>query len=101
MVAEIWASVISSFVDQLVALRGRVFESHWCHLETFGNFFYPTLPMYFRRDTKSRWSFLFGVYARGSKRCHILHILSDQKCLHNGDQKVCKRKYTYMVDQFK
>ena len=36
----------------------------------FGNFLYPTLPVSFGRDTKSRWSFLYGVYARGSKRSH-------------------------------
>ena len=27
-------------------------------------------PVSFGRDTKSRWSFLSGVYARGSKRSH-------------------------------
>ena len=36
----------------------------------FGNFLYPTLPVSFGRDTKSRWSLLSGVYARGSKRSH-------------------------------
>ena len=36
----------------------------------FGNFLYPTLPVSFGRDTKSRWSLLSGVYARGSKRPH-------------------------------
>ena len=35
-----------------------------------GNFLYPTLPVSFGRDTKSRWSLLSGVYARGSKRSH-------------------------------
>ena len=30
----------------------------------------PTLPVSFGRDTKSRWSLLSGVYARGSKRSH-------------------------------
>ena len=28
------------------------------------------LPVSFGRDTKSRWSLLSGVYARGSKRSH-------------------------------
>ena len=32
--------------------------------------FTPHLPMSFGRDTKSRWSLLSGVYARGSKRSH-------------------------------
>ena len=35
-----------------------------------GNFFTPHLPVSFGRDTKSRWSLLSGVYARGSKRSH-------------------------------
>ena len=35
-----------------------------------GNFLYPTFPVSFGRDTKSRWSLLSGVYARGSKRSH-------------------------------
>ena len=30
----------------------------------------PTLPVSFRRDTESCWSFLAGVYARGSKRSY-------------------------------
>ena len=32
--------------------------------------FTPHLPVSFGRDTKSRWSLLSGVYARGSKRSH-------------------------------
>ena len=35
-----------------------------------GNFFHLTLPVSFGRATKSRWSLLFGVYARGSKKSH-------------------------------
>ena len=34
------------------------------------NFVHLTLPVSFGRDTKSRWSLLSGVYARGSKRSH-------------------------------
>ena len=33
--------------------------------------FHFTLPVSFGRDTKSRWSLLSGVYARGSKTPHI------------------------------
>ena len=33
-------------------------------------FSYPTLPVSFARDTKSSWSLLSGVYARGSKISH-------------------------------
>ena len=29
---------------------------------SLGNFVYPTLPVSFRRDTKSHWSLLSGVY---------------------------------------
>ena len=32
--------------------------------------FTPHLPVSFRRDIKSQWSLLSGVYARGSKRSH-------------------------------
>ena len=32
-----------------------------------GNFVHPTLPLSFGRDSKSRWSLLSGVYARGRK----------------------------------
>ena len=39
-------------------------------LGNFGNFLYPTLPVSFGRDTKSRWSLLSGAYARGSKISH-------------------------------
>ena len=34
------------------------------------HFVHPTLPVSFRRCTKSCWSLLSGVYARGSKRSH-------------------------------
>ena len=39
-------------------------------LRNFGESVYPALPVYFGGDTKSRWSLLCGVYARGSKRTH-------------------------------
>ena len=32
------------------------------------NFIHPTLPVSFGRDTKSRWSLLSCIYARGSKK---------------------------------
>ena len=37
---------------------------------SLANFVYPALPVSFGRDSKSRWSLLSGVYARGSKRSH-------------------------------
>ena len=39
-------------------------------LQNFGNCVYPTLPVSFGGDTKSRRSLLSGVCARGSKRSH-------------------------------
>ena len=39
-------------------------------LRNFGNSVYPALPVSFGGDTKSRRSFLSGIYARGSKRSH-------------------------------
>ena len=42
-----------------------------CHcFETWAILFAPHLPVSFGRDTKSRWSLLSGVSARGSKRSH-------------------------------
>ena len=35
-----------------------------------GNFVHPTLPVSSKRNTKSSWSLVPGVYARGSKRSH-------------------------------
>ena len=32
-----------------------------------GNSVYPTLPVSFRGNSKKRWSFLSGLYARGRK----------------------------------
>ena len=54
-------------------------------LRNFGNSVYPALPVSFGGHTKSRWSHLSGVCARGSKRSHTggkcvtccrLHILT-------------------------
>ena len=38
--------------------------------QSLGNFVYFTLPVSFGRDSKSRWSLLSGVNARGSKLSH-------------------------------
>ena len=37
---------------------------------SWDNFVYPTVPVSFGRDSKSRWSLLSGAYARGSKSPH-------------------------------
>ena len=42
-------------------------QNHLLPFQNLGNFVLPTLPVSFGRDTKSRWSLLPGVYARGSK----------------------------------
>ena len=49
-----------------------LFESHCgkTSLRNFGNSVYPTFPVSFGGDTKSRRSLLSGVYARGSKISH-------------------------------
>ena len=53
-------------------LCGRVldFQSRELVFKCTGNFFCPTLPVSVGRDTKSHWSLLTGVRARGSKRSH-------------------------------
>ena len=52
-------------------LRGRAwFNLTYSHFETYAISFTPHLPVSFGRDTKSRWSLISGVYARGSKRSH-------------------------------
>ena len=45
-------------------------QSHLLPFQNLGNFFTPHLPVSVGRDTKSRWSLLSGVYARGSKISH-------------------------------
>ena len=46
----------------------RVREGRWSRVRGGGcNFIHLTLPVSFGRDTKSRWSLLSGVYARGSQ----------------------------------
>ena len=52
-------------------------------LGNFGNLLYPTLPVSFGRDTKSRRSLLSGVYARGSKRSHAGGKCVTGRTLHN------------------
>ena len=49
--------------------RDRV-QNHLLPFQNLGKFVHPTLLVSFGRDTKSRWSLLPGVYARGSKRSH-------------------------------
>ena len=50
--------------------KGPGFKNHLLPFQNLGKFVHPTLLVSFGRDTKSRWSLLPGVYARGSKRSH-------------------------------
>ena len=50
--------------------RGRWFNPTYRRVETYAISFTSHMPVSFGRDTKSRWSLLSSVYARGSKRSH-------------------------------
>ena len=74
---ENWKGVSAVECDQITNLRvrGRCLPSHPQHKNNIRDC----------RDSKSRWSLLSGVYARGSKRSHSggkcvtcrgLHILA-------------------------
>ena len=52
-----------------LSIERSVVQSHLSPFR-FSILFTPHLPVSFGRDTKSWWSFLSGVYARGSKRSH-------------------------------
>ena len=49
---------------------GRCSSVVGASLRNLGKFVSPTLPVSLEADTESRWSLLFGVYARGSKISH-------------------------------
>ena len=52
------------------SVEGTGVQNHLLPFQNLGKFVHPTLLVSFGRDTKSRWSLLPGVYARGSKRSH-------------------------------
>ena len=52
------------------SVEGTWVQNHLLPFQNLGNFVHPTLPVSFGRYTKSRWSLLLGVYARGSKMSH-------------------------------
>ena len=68
--------VVAEWVRALALNGDRTFpagfDSHCGRLwvRNIGNSVNPSLPVSFGWDTKSRWSLLSGVYARGSKRSH-------------------------------
>ena len=53
-----------------LSVEGTGVQNHLLPFQNLDNFVHPTLLVSFGRDTKSRWSLLPGVYARGSKRSH-------------------------------
>ena len=53
-----------------MSIEDMVVQSHLLAFRNLGNFVHPHLSVSFGRDTKSWWSLLSGVYARGSKRSH-------------------------------
>ena len=74
-------------------------------LRNFGNPVYPTLPVSFGGDTKSRWPLLSGVDARGSKMsqtgvkcvtCHELHNSEINHSCHWPVLRICFLEYTYL-----
>ena len=52
------------------SVEGTGVQNHLLPFQNLGNFVHPTFPVSFGRDTQSRWSFLPGDYARGSKKSH-------------------------------
>ena len=77
------------------------FEPHFgknFSLRNFGNSVYPSLPVSFGGDTKSRRSLLSGVYARGSKIYHqsalecVTVVDSSSHSKKNPEVRLCGRK---------
>ena len=50
--------------------KGTGLETTCCRFKTWAISFTPHVPVSLGRYTKSLWSVMFGVYARGSKRSH-------------------------------
>ena len=71
---DLWPKILNTkneiFSGPGLSIEGTVVRSHLPPFLNLGDFFTPHLPVSFGRDTKSRWSLLSGVYARGSKRSH-------------------------------
>ena len=57
-------------------------------VRNFGSSVYPTFPVSFGGDTKSHWSLLSSVYARGSKISHTGGKCVTCHGLHNSEIKV-------------
>ena len=62
-----WGVLMSRF---LVKVSWLLLTTCWLPFQNLGNLVHPILSVSFGRYTKSRWSLLSGVYARGSKRSH-------------------------------
>ena len=62
-----WGAVVAR---NNAGLSVEVVQFHLPPFRNLSNFVHPVICLSFGRDTKSRWSLLSGVYARGSKRSH-------------------------------
>ena len=50
-------------LERRTLVEGIGVRNHLLQFKNLGNFVHPTLLMSFRRDTKSHWSLLSGIYA--------------------------------------
>ena len=82
-----------------LSVKGRRVRVHIQPFQNLDSFVHPTLHVSFRKDTKSRWSLLPGVYARASKRSHtgkwkkpsgmVLIYKIPSRCFMNCCQNTC------------
>ena len=63
-----WVRALDTWTGDRVVLGSNPAAA--TSFRNFGNSVYPTLPVSFGGDTKSRRFFLSGVYAGGSKKSH-------------------------------
>ena len=74
-------------------------QSHMPPFQNLGNFVHPTFACAFGRDTKSRWSLLSGVYARESKRSHIVGKCITCSGLTHSTEGQLEKSMTVMVSK--
>ena len=75
---------VDQWLESATNNRGSWVRFPLAPLGNVGNFIYPTLPVSFGRDTKTCWSLLSAVYARGSKRAHTGGKCVTCRGLHNS-----------------
>ena len=66
---EEWGSELPVAKSRIFRSKGQGFKTTCCRFKTCTVSFTQLCPC-LSEDTKSRWSLLPAVYARGSKRCH-------------------------------